>query len=133
MNYNKSNKYSKEFIQKNIMGPNPIKLLEELMEKHPLPKGSTVMDLGCGRGVTSVFLAKEYGLHVFATDLWVSPTENKQRFDQMSLTKNEIIPIKGEAHDLPYAEEFSMQSSVLILITTLVWINTTWASICYLW
>ncbi len=106
MNYNKAHKYSKEFIQENIMGPNPMKLLEELMEKHPLPKGATVMDLGCGRGVTSIFLAKEYGLHVFATDLWISPTENKQRFDQMGLTKNEIIPIKGEAHDLPYAEEF---------------------------
>ena len=36
MNYKKSNQYSKEFIQENIVGPNPIKLFEDLMEKFPL-------------------------------------------------------------------------------------------------
>ena len=106
MNYPRSERYDKTFLQENIMGPNPIKLLEELMTMQPLPEKATVLDLGCGRGVTSIFLAKEYGCRVFATDLWVTATENKRLFDAMGLSTEQIIPIHAEAHDLPYAEEF---------------------------
>lgn len=106
MKYIKSGNYDSTYIKENIMGPNPIKLLEELFTLHSIPKNATVLDLGCGRGVTSVFLAREYGLRVFATDLWISATDNKKRFDEMGLTSGQIIPIHAEAHDLPYAEEF---------------------------
>lgn len=106
MNYIKSKKYDTKEINDLFMGPNPIKLEEELLFNHQIPKGATVMDLGCGRGVTSVFLVKEYGFRTFATDLWVNPTENKQFFDRMGLTTQEIIPIHADATDLPYAEKF---------------------------
>lgn len=106
MEYILSKKYDITFIKENIMGPNPMKLAEELLTLHPIPQNSIVLDLGCGRGVTSIFMVKEYGLKVFAADLWVSPTENKKRFDGMHLTTQQIIPIKAEAHELPFAEEF---------------------------
>ena len=32
------------------------------------------------RGVTSVFMAKEYGFKVYATDLWSNPDENRKYF-----------------------------------------------------
>ncbi|TEB07946.1 Methyltransferase domain protein [Pelotomaculum schinkii] len=106
MKYTKSGKYDSNYIKENIMGPNPIKLLEELLALHSIPQNATVLDLGCGRGVTSVFMVKEYSLRVFATDLWVSATDNKTRFDDLGLTSEQIIPIHAEAHSLPYAEEF---------------------------
>ncbi|MBR0599356.1 SAM-dependent methyltransferase [Sinanaerobacter chloroacetimidivorans] len=106
MNYIKSKKYEDHFIKENIMGPNPIKLLEELLEIHPIPQSAIVLDLGCGRGVTSIFLVKEYGLRVFATDLWISATDNQKRFEAMGLTSEQIIPIHADAHALPYSEEF---------------------------
>ena len=106
MQYQKALTLSEEFLRENIMGPNPAKLLEELLARHPIPAGSTVLDLGCGRGVTSILLAREYGLHVFATDLWVAPTENRERFDAMGLSSRQIVPVYAEAHALPYAESF---------------------------
>ncbi len=106
MKYMLSQKYDDKFIKENIMGPNPVKLTEELLSLHPIPPGSTVLDLGCGRGVTSIFLAKEYGLQVIAADLWISPTDNWKRFTEMSLTARQILPIKAEAHELPFAEGF---------------------------
>lgn len=106
MEYSKSKKYQWSFIQQNIMGPNPMKALEELLEKHPLLPDETILDLGCGHGVTSIFAAKEYDSRVFAADLWVSPTQNKKLFDKMGISSRQIIPVKAEAHALPFADEF---------------------------
>lgn len=106
MRYEKSNKYDIDIIKEKIMGPNPIKLTEELLTNHNIAKNATVMDLGSGQGVTSVFLAKEYGFRVFATDLWSNPTDNKVFFEQMDINSSRIIPICADANKLPYAEEF---------------------------
>lgn len=99
-------KYSSARIREVIMGPNPIKLLEQLLTRQTLQKGSRVLDLGCGKGITSVFMAREYGFRVTAADLWISPTENFQRFTKLGISPEEIFPIRAEAHDLPFAENF---------------------------
>lgn len=101
----KSSKYDTAFLKENMMGPNAIKIVEELSESLELEKSMRVLDLGCGRGLTSIFLAKEYGVTVFATDLWISATENYERIKSMGL-EDKIIPIHAEAHDLPFAHEF---------------------------
>lgn len=88
------------------MGPNPLKLEEELMLNNRTPQGSIVMDLGSGQGITSVFLAKEYGFKVYAADLWSDPEENRKFFEKMRLTENEIIPVKADATDLQFEKEF---------------------------
>lgn len=106
MLYEKSKKYDVPRYLGRIMGPNPIKLEEELLTGCRIPAGATVLDLGCGQGVTSVFLAKEYGFRVFATDLWSKPGDNMRFFEEEGLTSQQIIPIHADANDLPYAEEF---------------------------
>jgi cyclopropane fatty-acyl-phospholipid synthase-like methyltransferase len=105
MNFEKAEKYDKDLLKKNMMGPNCLKLLEALTNGLDLKEGDRVLDLGCGTGLTSMFLAKEFGVTVFATDLWVSATDNWARFKSESLGHS-IIPIHAEAHELPYAEEF---------------------------
>ena len=106
MNYPKANKMDQNLIQNYSMGPNPAKLLEELMNRFPLEPGQTIMDLGCGQGVTSIMLAKEYALRVFAVDLWISASENWQRFVAQGLTNGQIVPVHEDAHTLPFAENF---------------------------
>lgn len=65
----RSLKYDTDFLKENMMGPNSMKIIEELSESLKLEKDMRVLDLGCGRGLTSIFLAKEYDVTVFATDL----------------------------------------------------------------
>ena len=101
----KSREYDADFVKENMMGPNSMKIVEELSESLKIEKGMRVLDLGCGRGLTSIFLAKEYDVTVFATDLWISATENYERIRSMGL-EDKIIPIHAEAHDLPFANEF---------------------------
>lgn len=105
MKFVKSEKYDKEFLKQNMMGPNCIKLLESLTEGVDFPEGARVLDLGCGKGLTSIFLAKEYGVCVFATDLWITATENYLRFLEAGLD-GKVIPIRAEAHSLPFADGY---------------------------
>ncbi len=101
MKYILSEKY-KQFENK-IMGPNPIKLTEELMLDSKLKSGETVLDLGSGQGLTSVFLAKEYGYKVYAADLWSDPKENQKFFDEAKAT---VVAVKADANSLPFEKEY---------------------------
>lgn len=76
------------------------------MKDNKIKAGSIVMDLGSGQGITSVFLAKEYGFKVYATDLWSDAEENRKFFAEMGLTDDQIIPVKADATDLKYEKEF---------------------------
>ena len=106
MKYIKSEKYNTPELNAKIMGPNPIKLEEELLTDNKIRSGGIVCDLGSGQGLTSVFLAKEYGFTVYAADLWSEPEDNRRFFDEMGLSREQIIPVKADATDLPFEKEF---------------------------
>ncbi len=101
----KADTYDKQFLSENMMGPNSIRVLEEMLEKVELKKGMRVLDLACGRGLTSIFLAKEYGVEVYATDLWTSATENYERFNKMGVGDS-IIPLQFDASTMPFANNY---------------------------
>ena len=52
MHYPLSEKYNTPELMGKIMGPNPMKLEEELLTAHQIPAGSVVCDLGSGQGLT---------------------------------------------------------------------------------
>ena len=105
MKYIRSRAYDTPELQKKIMGPNPVKLEEELLRDHLIPEQAVVCDLGSGQGLTSVFLAKEYGFTVYAADLWSEPADNRQFFREMGLSDERIIPVKADATHLPFEPE----------------------------
>lgn len=106
MKYMRSRAYETPELLEKIMGPNPVKLEEELLQNHRIPKQAVVCDLGSGQGLTSVFLAKEYGFTVYAADLWSEPEEHSQFFQEMGVTAQQVIPVKADAMQLPFAPEF---------------------------
>ena len=64
-----------------------------------------VLDLGCGRALSSVFLRREFGVQVWATDLWFSASENLQRVRDAGV-EDGVFPIHADARSLPFAAEF---------------------------
>ncbi|WP_352396824.1 SAM-dependent methyltransferase [Aminobacterium colombiense] len=105
MGTKRENLFTREFLLQNMMGPNCVRILEELLASVELHSEMRVLDLGCGRGLTSIFLAGIYDVEVFATDLWINATENYERFKLVQLD-HKIIPIHADAHELPYAKGF---------------------------
>lgn len=97
--------YDADWILRNQMGPNALWLTEWLTQAMPLSPGMRVLDLGCGKGLSSIFLAREFGAQVWATDLWIKPTDNWARIEAEGLG-GQVFPIHAEAHALPFAERF---------------------------
>jgi SAM-dependent methyltransferase len=97
--------YDAEWVLENLMGPNVLWLAESLCQKLELKPGMRVLDLGCGKAVSSIFLAKEFGVQVWATDLWIAAGENWGRIREAGVEEL-VFPIHAEAHSLPFAENF---------------------------
>lgn len=103
--YPRSGAYSARWMVENAMGPNPVWLTEALTGSMRLEPGMRVLDMGCGTALSSIFLAREFGVQVWATDLWVSPAENWARIMQAGV-QDRVQPVHAEAHALPFAEGF---------------------------
>lgn len=101
----RSNAYDPDWVMDNQMGPNALWLVEWLTKSMSLEPGMRVLDLGCGRAMSSVFLAKEFGVRVWAADLWIGPDNNWRRAKEAGVG-DLVCPLRTEAHQLPFAEGF---------------------------
>jgi len=84
------------------MGPSVLWFTEALTQVLPLEPGMRVLDLGCGSAISSIFLAREFGVQVWAADLWIDPSSNQSRIDEAGVS-DRVFPIEAEAHTLPFA------------------------------
>jgi SAM-dependent methyltransferase len=103
--YSRSNSYDPKWIFDNQMGPHALWLMEALTEVMAIEAGMRVLDLGCGTAMTSIFLAKEFGAQIWATDLWIAASANQQRIREAGV-EHLVVPIHAEAHALPFAGSF---------------------------
>jgi cyclopropane fatty-acyl-phospholipid synthase-like methyltransferase len=78
-----------------------IMLTEWLAQGLDLQHGMRVLDLGCGRAMSSIFLHRELGVQVWAADLLFSVSENYKR-----ICDNGVFPIHSDARSLPFAAGF---------------------------
>ena len=106
MNFPKTSTFPQSVMRSRSMGPNPLKLCAELLGLADLPGGSVVRDLGSGAGLTSALMAREYGLVVYAADLWSNPSDNMRFFEECGLANRQVVPLKADATALPFATEF---------------------------
>jgi cyclopropane fatty-acyl-phospholipid synthase-like methyltransferase len=102
----RSSQYHPEWITASVSsGANALWLTEWLAEALDLRPGMRVLDLGCGRAMSSVFLRREFGVEVWATDLWFSASENFQRIQDAGVGDG-VFPIHADARSLPFAAGF---------------------------
>jgi len=94
------------FLKEAMWGPNGIRQAEELASHFTITKDMKILDLGCGMGLSSLYLVQEYGANVFATDLYADPTENHERFQTLGIS-DKIVPMLLDAtQPLPFAKGY---------------------------
>lgn len=95
-----------EFLKATMMGPNAMRVSEELASHLNINENMRILDLGCGCGLSTLLLTKKYDASVFAADLWISPTENYERFQSIGID-DKAVPISVDAtKGLPFANGY---------------------------
>lgn len=102
----RSSKYNPDWLLASVSGgANSLWLTEWLTQAIDLKPGMRVLDLGCGRAASSIFLRREFGVTVWATDLWFSASENARRIDDAGV-EDGVFPIHADARSLPFADQY---------------------------
>jgi cyclopropane fatty-acyl-phospholipid synthase-like methyltransferase len=102
----RSSKYHPEWIVAGASGgANAMWLTEWLADALDLRPGMRILDLGCGLASSSIFLHREFGVQVWATDLWFSASDNLQRVRDANV-EDGVFPIHADARSLPFAPQF---------------------------
>lgn len=99
--------YKKYMTAEMLMGPNSVRILQELLDKYPLhlTADDAVLDLGCGKGLTSFVVAGETAARVYANDLWIATEDNAKRFDAWGVGE-QVVPVHEDANHLNFDERF---------------------------
>jgi cyclopropane fatty-acyl-phospholipid synthase-like methyltransferase len=106
LQFPRSAKYHPDWITAGVSGgANPLWITEWLTEVLDLRAGMRVLDLGCGRAMSSIFLHREFGVQVWATDLWFDVSENLERIRDAGCADG-VFPIHADARALPLARDF---------------------------
>jgi cyclopropane fatty-acyl-phospholipid synthase-like methyltransferase len=102
----RSSQYHPDWVVANASGgANSLWVTEWLTTAMDLRPGMRVLDLGCGRASSSIFLRREFGVQVWAADLWYSPSENVQRIRDAGV-EDGVFPLRVDARALPFAPDF---------------------------
>ena len=102
----RSSRYNPVWVLGNASGgANSLWVTEWLGSALDLRPGMRVLDLGCGRASSSIFLRREFGVQVWATDLWFSVAENMQRIRDAGVDDG-VFPLHADARSLPFAPGF---------------------------
>src|SRR4026209_1809942 len=102
----RSSRYHPEWVIAGVSGgANSLWMVEWLAEALDLRPGMRVLDLGCGRASSSIFLRREFGVQVWAADLWFSAAENLQRIQDAGV-EDGVFPIHTDARSLPFSPDF---------------------------
>lgn len=101
----RASRYDPDWVIDNMMGPNALWLAESLSQVMDLRPGMRVLDMGCGKALSSIFLAREFGVEIWATDLWIRAEDNITRIIEAGL-EDRIHAVHADAHKLPFDDGF---------------------------
>src|SRR5262249_40305075 len=102
----RASRYNPDWLMANACsGANTIWITEWLTSAMDLKPGIRVLDLGCGRAISSIYMRREFGVQVWAVDLWIDPTVNLLAVRDAGVDDG-VFPLRAEARSLPFATEF---------------------------
>ncbi len=103
--YPLTSRYAPDWIRANALGENALCQVEILSRRLPFRSGMRVLDLACGNATSSIFLAREFNVEVWAVDGAVSADHNRARAVEFGCERS-VFPLRVEAHALPFAAGF---------------------------
>jgi SAM-dependent methyltransferase len=101
--YPELGKYTRSDIHSGLAGQGGLYLASDMAKKLALNRDSLVLDLGCGEGSTSIFLAETYGVKVYAVDEEASSSLLERA--SAAGVADLVTPVRADARKLPFPQE----------------------------
>ncbi len=101
--YPRASKYDPAWVLSLDMGPHPLWQLEDLLPHLALMPGMRVLDLGAGKGATSVFLVKECDVDAVALDLWIS-SEQPGAVHEAAGVAHRVTAVQGDIRTMAFPD-----------------------------
>lgn len=93
-------------IYSDFIGCGGLYLAAEMVRQMNLKSGDVVLDLGCGKGETSIYLAKNFDVTVVGVDFWNSSDKLLEKANKNGLS-NKIIPLQMDiTQSNPFAQNY---------------------------
>lgn len=111
-----------------MMAPGGMLLAELMARQVELPPNPRILDLGCGRGQTTKFLAERFDAQVVGVDMWIAP-EERVECSEASITHMQAdirrgLPVRAGSFDLVFsmqaAHTFAVSAAIMRYITKLI-------------
>jgi len=96
--------YGRAGIHEELAGQGGLFLACDMAKLLELRRGMRVLDLACGAGTTSIYLAKNFGVQVYAVDEDLSASLPRRAED--AGVSELVIPIRADARRLPFSRGF---------------------------
>jgi ubiquinone/menaquinone biosynthesis C-methylase UbiE len=98
--------YSDKQVYENMIGCGGLYLATKMLRQMNIKKGDIILDLGCGLGTTSLYLARNFDITVIAVDFWNSPEVLIKKASSEGI-QNRIIPLQIDiTKGIPFAENY---------------------------
>ena len=111
--------FMSKYVGIKVLHPGGVRATHKLIELLSPENDMKVLDIGCGKGRTSVYLAKKYGCKVVGIDILEDSIEEAGKYARKNKVDHLVSFRVADAHNLPFADhEFDMTLSQAVLILT---------------
>ncbi len=111
--------FMSDYVGRTILHPGGVKATQKLLESLKINKNTKVLEIACGKGLTSIYLAKKYDCQVVGIDILEKSIE-KARFAAKSKGVSHLVSFhQGDAQKLQFSDnEFDiiLAQAVLVLV-----------------
>jgi ubiquinone/menaquinone biosynthesis C-methylase UbiE len=108
-----------KYVGLSVLHPGGFKSTEKLITNLNINGNSRVLDIACGKGTTSILIAKKYQCHVIGIDISPELIQNAQKLAKRNGVDNLVKFEVGDATNLPFQEDefdITIAQAMLVLI-----------------
>lgn len=99
------NDFDYDLIKSRSMSGNTFLATEILLNQIKLPPNAKILDLACGKALSSLYIARNTDALIFSVDNTISVNDNFQFLKSEGLEER-VTPLACEARNLPFADQF---------------------------
>lgn len=111
--------FMSDYVGLKILHPGGIAATYELLELLNLDKNKKVLDIACGKGRTSVYIAKKYGCQVVGIEILEKSIEQAKNYAKKNGVEHLVSFQVADAHNLPFSDDefdVTVAQAMLILV-----------------